>query len=146
MSVDNLFTFHNWPKRTLQETADGFTNTLTFDMSVLLIYICIFKFRTIHWLEKDRDNGMPNSFQCESASKIAFFISFCTVARSDKIIIFGHLNYNTEHLLRLNIISHLCVCIWKNYINPFMWYCDILKQLIFALSILKEWKNVLTLN
>ncbi len=48
MSVDNLFTFQNWPKRTLKETADGFTNTLIFDKSVLLIYICIFKFRTIH--------------------------------------------------------------------------------------------------
>ncbi|XP_069962626.1 acyl-coenzyme A diphosphatase NUDT19 [Bactrocera oleae] len=36
MSVDNLLTFHNVPKRTLQETADGFTNTLTFDMSILL--------------------------------------------------------------------------------------------------------------
>ncbi len=38
----------HWPKHTLQETADGFTTTLTFDMSVLLIYICIFKYRTIH--------------------------------------------------------------------------------------------------
>lgn len=48
-----------------------------FSISLLLLYYSIIN-----------DKRMPNLLKCESTSKLAFSVSFWTVVRSEKILIF----------------------------------------------------------